>query len=201
MGNRSSGSGVCGNVNPAVTSPVDPATVPVSGTAVAPDPDRDRVLASCWREEYGRLVGLARLLVDRPHEAEEVVQEAFVKVYAGWRRVDDKANPLPYLRMTVVNVARSGLRRRVVERRHRERPRREELARSAEDSAADRARDARLVAAVRTLPRRQREAVALRYLEELSTAEAAQAMGCSEGSVKAYLHRALSSLRTELEER
>ena len=173
--------------------------MPIEGAAVAPD--RDLVLAACWHEEYHRLVGLARLLVDGQHEAEEVVQDAFVRVYAGWRRVDDQARPLPYLRRAVVNGARSGLRHRLVERRHASRPQRPALARSAEEVTVDRARDGALVDAVRTLPRRQREAVVLRYLEELSTAETARAMGCSEGAVKAYLHRALGSLRAELEER
>lgn len=56
-----------------------------------------------------------------------------------------------------------------------------------------------VLAAVRDLPERQREVVVLRYLLELSTAEAASTLGISEGSVKTHLHRALATLETTLE--
>jgi RNA polymerase sigma-70 factor (sigma-E family) len=166
---------------------------------------RDEVLARCYAEEYERLVGLARILVDRRGDAEEIVQEAFVRTYAGWRRVRDPRDPGPYLRQTVVNLARTGLRRRLVERRYRDRaevalaPSETTTARP-DEAAATRDRDERLAVAVRGLPRRQREAVALRYFEHLSTAETAAAMGCSDGAVKGYLNRALTTLRAQVEE-
>jgi RNA polymerase sigma-70 factor (sigma-E family) len=191
--------------------PAGVAAVPGVGVALEPCPadqvagDRDAVLARCYEADYQRLVGLARLLVDRRVEAEEVVQEAFVRVYANWHRIRDHADPSAYIRMTVVNLSRSGLRRRLTERRYRGRaavalgPSATTTVRP-DEAATDRERDRAVVAAVAGLPRRQREAVVLRYFENLSTAETAAALGCSEGAVKGYLNRAMTTLRTRVEE-
>ncbi len=159
-------------------------------------------LAACYRRDYAHLVRLARLLVSHGGDAEEVVQEAFVRTYANRRSVRS-ADPLPYVRVAVVNLARGRLRRRGTRRRFEDDTADANEVASAVDStevAATTARASELRTAVAALPRRQREAVVLRYFEEPSTAEAATAMGCSEGSVKAYLHRAIETLRaTEVE--
>ena len=67
------------------------------------------IAIACWRRStaahYSQLVGLARLLLDDRGQAEEVVQEAFVRTYTGWKRVRRKEDPLPYLRSTIVNLA------------------------------------------------------------------------------------------------
>jgi RNA polymerase sigma-70 factor (sigma-E family) len=160
--------------------------------------DRDRVLAAAYRAHYSQLVGLARLLLDDRGQAEEVVQEAFVRTYTGWKRVRSKEDPLPYLRSTVVNLARGGLRhRRVV------RERRLDVVPDGESAEASFERDETYRAlndAVRALPERQRAVVVLRYFLECSTAECADALGISEGSVKTHLHRALAALSPRLEE-
>ena len=77
------------------------------------------VPAAVYRADYSQLVGLARLLLDDRGQAEEVVQEAFVRTYTGWKRVRRKDDPLPYLRSTIVNLARGGLRHRRVVRERR----------------------------------------------------------------------------------
>ena len=76
---------------------------------------RDAALADLHRDHYRSLVRLACLLVDDVGSGEEVVQDAFVRVYRAWPRVDD---PLKYLRTAVTNGARSGLRRRRSARRY-----------------------------------------------------------------------------------
>jgi RNA polymerase sigma factor (sigma-70 family) len=147
--------------------------------------------------DYRRLVALARLLLDRQAEAEEVVQEAFARVL-GARRPPTAPAARAYVERTVINLCRDGLRRRAVIRRVR--PPRGEQARAAEVVALGTAEQQRVVAAVRGLPRRQRECVALRHLLDRSTAEAAATLGISEGSVKTHLSRGLAALETELED-
>jgi RNA polymerase sigma-70 factor (sigma-E family) len=154
-------------------------------------PSRDVVLGDCYRREYAGLVRLARALLSDTGDAEEVVQEAFVRTYASWRRLQSD-EPLAYVRAAVVNLSRDRIRRRMTRRRYEAAPVRAEVVDGPESFDVD---ATHLRSAVGALPRRQREAVVLRYLEELSTAETAAAMGCSEGSVKAYLHRGIEALR------
>jgi RNA polymerase sigma-70 factor (sigma-E family) len=159
--------------------------------------DADAVLGRLFQLHYEQLVGLARLLVDDRGQAEEVVQEAFARAYAGWSRLRDRDHPLPYLRSSVVNLARGGLRRRRTARRTRLAPVPDTV--SAEVVAATREHEHAVATAVRALPRRQRECVVLRYYLECSTAETATALGIGEGSVKQHLHRALAALGSTLQ--
>src|SRR5688572_2288785 len=76
----------------------------------------DDALAELFERTYPSLVGTARLLLDDRAQAEEVVQEAFVRVRLAWWRVRDPERAAAYLRRAVVNLARSGLRRRAVAR-------------------------------------------------------------------------------------
>ena len=158
----------------------------------------EQVLADLYAAQYARLVGLARLLLDERGLAEEVVQEAFARTYAAWPRVRRTDDPLSYVRRAVVNLARGGLRRRGVARRT-VLPRTED-APSAEVGALLDERRREVAGAVRALPRRQRECVVLRYFLDCSTAETAEALGVSEGTVKQHLHRALAALAVTLAE-
>ncbi len=158
----------------------------------------DDVLGRAYVEHYGSLVGLARLLLDEKGAAEEVVQEAFARTYDGWKRLRRPDDPLPYLRRAVVNLARGRLRRRIVARAHRA-PLPRDGASAESLVVIDEARRA-VLAAVSSLPARQRACVVLRYYLECSTAEAAAALGISEGSVKTHLHRALAALASRLED-
>jgi DNA-directed RNA polymerase specialized sigma24 family protein len=76
--------------------------------------ERGPALAELHRQHYPSLVRMACLLLDDRGAGEEVVQEAFVRVYQSWARVD---RPLEYLRTTVMNLARSRMRRRLVAHR------------------------------------------------------------------------------------
>jgi RNA polymerase sigma factor (sigma-70 family) len=105
------------------------------------------------------------------------------------RRLDD---PLPYVRRTIVNLSNSTLRRRAVARRFTPDPQR--FAPSAEHEAVDEHRRAEVEAAVRALPRRQRECVVMRFGFDAPIAQIAADLGVSEGTVKKHLHRALAAL-------
>jgi RNA polymerase sigma-70 factor (sigma-E family) len=169
---------------------------PVAGEDAVPL-DADSVLGRVFSTDGPALVGLARLLLNDPSQAEDVVQEAFVRTYAGWWRVRNRHDPLPYVRRAVVNLARGGWRAR---RQHRQRLDPLEAVPSAEATAVEHVRDAQLAAAVRVLPRRQRECVVLRYYADCSLAETAAALGISIGAVKQHVHRALASLAHVLDE-
>jgi len=164
----------------------------------AAGPPVDGTLEEVFRSHYARLVGLARVLLDHRDEAEEVVQEGFARVLA--RRPDpgELTGLVTYVERTVVNLCRDGLRRRAVIRRVARPDAHDE--RGADAVVLGTAEQRRVVEAVRALPRRQRECVALRHLLGRSTQETAELLAISEGSVKTHLHRAMAALETELED-
>lgn len=154
---------------------------------------RDAALSALFDAHYARLCRLAALLLDDPGQVEEAVQDAFLHTFVGWRRLRHPERAPAYLRAAVVNQCRSRGRRRVVELRGN----RALWADTAEGTtpAAERSGDALdVVAAVRALPARQREAVVLRYYADLSEADVAGALGCSVGTVKSQLSKARASL-------
>lgn len=133
-------------------------------------------------------------------EADDVVQEAFVKAYAALPRFRADGEFRGWLLTIVRNETRNLFRSRG------RRAAREELARlphadlvlDPEATALDAARRDELLARVRDLPVELREVVACRYLLELSEAETATALGIPGGTVKSRLHRALRVLRKEV---
>ncbi len=166
------------------------------GRADPTRPDRDLVLGELHREHYRSLVRLACLLLDERGAGEEVVQEAFVRVYRAWPRVEQ---PLTYLRSTVVNLSRSQLRRRLVVRRRIEPVAAPSM--SPEEHAVLLDDHREVLDAMRRLPRRQHECLVLRYYLDLSEAEIASTLGISNGSVKSHSSRGLAALARHLEGR
>jgi RNA polymerase sigma-70 factor (sigma-E family) len=171
------------------------AAFPAGGAAA--EWDVDRAVAALYSAHYRSLVRLAALLVRDVATAEEVVQDSFVAVHGGWRRLRDGDKALAYLRQTVVNRSRGVLRHRAVVDRNAPKPAPD--APSAEHDALTLLERSAVVAALRTLPRRQREAVVLRYYGNLSEAQIAGAMGISPGAVKSHTSRAMIALRAVLE--
>jgi RNA polymerase sigma-70 factor (sigma-E family) len=156
----------------------------------------NEVVARLFRAEYAGLVRMASLLLADRDAAEEVVQDAFVRLQVGWGRVRDAEKAPAWLRSAVLNGARSQLRRREV-RRRLDRPA-PIASPSAEGGALASDEQRRVMAALRRLPDRQREALVLKFYLDLSEAETAAAMGVSAGSVKTHVHRGLAALQTTL---
>lgn len=160
--------------------------------------DAQSALTDLYTEHYRSLVRLAATLLDDPSTSEEVVQDAYVKMYGAWSRIQDPAAALGYLRTTVLNLARSRMRRRLVARKHAPAPMPDHPA--AEVSALETLEQDRVLAALRRLPQRQRQVLVLRYYEDLSEADIAGAMGISRGAVKTHASRGMAALRGRLGE-
>jgi RNA polymerase sigma-70 factor (sigma-E family) len=153
--------------------------------------DRDERIRALFKEHYKGLCRLAYLITGDEAQAEELVMDAFMRTFAGWRRIRDLDRADAYLRRAVVNLSRSRLRRLQTESRP------PQLRNAPTEPDAD---DARMVwDAVRALPHRQRAAVVLRYYEDLPEAEIADALGCSVGTVKSQLSKARAALALALE--
>jgi RNA polymerase sigma-70 factor (sigma-E family) len=159
--------------------------------------DAGGALTALYRAHYRSLARLAALLVGDVATAEEVVQDCFVAMHGGWRRLRDDEKALSYLRQSVVNRARSVLRHRVVVDRNAPRPAPDMP--SAEQGAIVLLERSAVVSALQALPARQREALVLRYYADLPEAGIASVMGISRGAVKSHTARAMSSLRAVLE--
>jgi RNA polymerase sigma-70 factor, ECF subfamily len=156
---------------------------------------RGRGFDEFYANHYDELARTLTVALGDRAAAEEAAQEALTRALRRWRQVRALDRPAAWLYVVAMNHVRDGWRR---ERRE---PR---WAGGLETSASDPSGGVTTALSVReaitTLPPRQREAVVLRYLADLSLADVAEAMGCALGTVKATLHQALGSLRVELEE-
>jgi RNA polymerase sigma-70 factor (sigma-E family) len=158
----------------------------------------DCAVTELYSLHYTALVRLATLLLRDTPTAEEVVQDAFVAMHDGWQRLRDAENALAYLRQAVVNRSRSVRHHRaVVDRNMQKAP--PDMPR-AEHGAFILLERSAVLAALRGLPGRQREAIVLRYYGDLSEAEIAAVMDISRGAVKSHTARAMASLRAALEQ-
>jgi RNA polymerase sigma-70 factor (sigma-E family) len=135
---------------------------------------------------------LAYLLTGDRELAEDLTQEAFIKLAGRWHDIRHPAAFGSYLRKTVINLTRGYFRRLKIERAYLAK----EKVRPVLDAQLPdlEARD-ELWQALRLLSPRQRAAVVLRYYEDLSEQQTAEALGCSVGAVKSLVNRGMESLR------
>lgn len=149
-----------------------------------------------FRAEYRRVVGLTFVLCGRRSVAEELAQDAFVAAFRHWDRVGGYDDPAAWVRRVAVNLATSWLRRRTREIRALTR-----LASRREEEPGGRAvDDDDFWRAVRALPRRQAQCVALRYLDDQSNDEIAAVLGIAVTTVRVHLHAARAALAVSLGE-
>ena len=173
---------------------------PLTDVALAPIPvqwDGDQALTAMYGDHYRCLVRLACLLVQDVTTAEDVVQDSFVAMHTAWRRLRDSDRALAYLRQSVVNRSRPVRRHRALAGRKASQP--GSGMPSAELGALPSLEHAAVVRALRSLPARQREALALKYYGNLSEAQVASAMGVSPGAVKRHVASAIAALRAVVE--
>lgn len=177
--------------------------IAADGPARAGQADPDAVIAAIFRQEATSLVRLARLFVDDRDAAEDLVQEAFLRLRHSLGRLERQDRAVPYLRSIVLNLARDHNRRGLVSLRHRPRLRSDaefDMGVPSPDSDMILEEDQReVIEALRDLPRRQRDCVTLRYYLELPIAEIATTLELSQNSVKTHLQRGLAALERRLE--
>ncbi len=179
-------------------------TIAVGGVRIRPsgetdmtadEADRAASFAEFFDAQRRPALRLAYVLTGNAGEAEDVVAEAFARVYPHWMKGQVK-EPNAYVRRTVINVVNGRFRRLATRRRHDERVRLGEPSVAFGDDRI--MQRATLEAALAALPPRQRAAVVLRVIEDMSEAETARVLGVSVGTVKGYLSRGLERLRAEL---
>ena len=163
--------------------------------------EAEELVIRLFQAEGRSLVRLARLFVDDRDAAEDLVQEAFLRLARHAGKIDEIDKAPAYLRSIVLNLARDHNRRGLVSLRHHAASGREvdvvdgigdELVRS-EDHR-------RVIDAVRALPARQRDCITLRYFEEFAIDRIASTLGLSVNSVKTHLRRAMAALDRTLGE-
>ena len=144
-----------------------------------------------YREQVRSLVALGAAIAG-PDRADEIAQEALLRAHQEWARISTYDQPGAWTRRVAINLATSTRRRRGAERRAMERLGGRRQLEPAPPEVEG------FWALVRRLPPRQATAVALHYLDDLSVADIAAAMGCAEGTAKAHLHKGRQTLAAHL---
>ena len=150
---------------------------------------------SFWRREYRSVLGLAFVLYGNRAVAEELTMEGFEAVLRDWSKVSHLDSPGGWVRKVVSNSSVSRFRRLAAEGRARIR-----LSDGHEQVVSDLGGNHDVWEAVRRLPRRQRQVVALFHVEGYTRREVGQILGISEESVKTHLDRARRRLERELDD-
>ena len=169
------------DVKPLTNLPVPPAT--------AADP-AEQVTALYEAHALG-LLRLAVIMLGERQAAEDVVQDAFLGLFRRWDALHDHERALAYVRSSVFNGCRTVMRKRT---RDREFVLVEPDAESAEARVVLGEEHREVLAALRRLPDRQREAVALRYCLDMPVDQVARAMGVAEGTVKSATSRGIAAI-------
>lgn len=146
-----------------------------------------------YRREYRSVVSLARVLSGRSAAAEELAQEAFTAAYRQWDRIARYEKPEAWVRRVVANRSVSLFRRTSAEARAILRMRVQPLLPDLSPETEE------VWQAVRSLPRRQAQAIALQYLDDLPQVEIAEILGCSVETVRTHVKRARATLAERLQ--
>jgi RNA polymerase sigma-70 factor, ECF subfamily len=177
-----------------VHGPVSDAESAAGAVGVSVEGDEGLAFEGFFHDEHENLFAALWLVTRNRHEAEEIMQDAFLRVWERWDRVSRLDDPVGYLYRTGMNVFRSRARRAAVAVRKtlHQLPSDDELAAVEEREA--------LVRALAPLTRRQRAAVVLTNVLGFTSEEAASALGVSASTVRVLAARGRDVLRKEMGE-
>lgn len=153
----------------------------------------DLDFSSFYHAEYRAVVGLGYVLAGSSNLAEDLAQEAFAEAHRRWDEIAHYDNPAAWVRRVMINRSRSKVRRLMAETRALTR-----LAGRPSFDAELPERSEEVWAAVRSLPTRQGQAIALRYWDDFGVAQIAEILGCSTETVKTHLTRGRAALAERL---
>jgi len=170
------------------------------GPARSEDAEAQAAVTALYQVHAVGLIRLAVVMLGDRAAAEDVVQDAFAGLYRRWDHLSGQDRALGYVRSSVLNGCRTRLRARVRDERLAAASPPTLAAASAEQAVLAGEEHAAVLAALRRLPHRQREALVLRYYLDLSESETAASMGIGRGTVKSTTFRALAALGRLLKE-
>lgn len=150
-------------------------------------------LAQLYADHIVETRRLAYLLTGSRETGDDLAQDAFIRSFGRLAHLRKDENFRPYLRRTVVNLAKMRFRRGALEQRHLD------AQRSAAPVSTTGAYDDGLSDALMELPYRQRAAIVLRFYCDLPDEEIAEVLGCATGTVRSLISRGLESLRSSIE--
>ena len=155
---------------------------------------RSSRLEALYSDHARGAIRLAFLMTGDQQQAQDIAQEAFVRIAGRFADLRDPDALPGYLRATVLNLSRGYLRRLRTQRAYLKRTPRGEPTVPQDDAGG---RD-EMWRALQRLPHRQRAALVLRYYEDLSERQTGEALGCSVSAVKSLVSRGLETLRAEV---
>jgi RNA polymerase sigma-70 factor (sigma-E family) len=166
------------------------------GLEMATEPVPGSRLGGLYSAHIDYAVRLAFLMTGDRLQAQDIAHDAFVKIAGRFRDLRDPAAFPAYLRTTVLNLSRSHLRRLRTQRDYLQRERAAAVRPRAVTQGPE--PDDALWQSLQKLTHRQRAAIVLRYYEDLSEAQTAEALGCSLSAVKSLVSRGLQDLREQI---
>ena len=159
--------------------------------------ERHDELLAAYEDHYRDLLRFAGFIAPEPAMAEDLVHEAFVKLYGARDRINDEAKVGGYLRTTVLDLARGRGRHLGVIKRNRPEPQ-PDVASAESEAMRNDSRD-QVVVALQELSERQRACLVLRHYEDRTESEIAEILDISIGSVRTHVHRGMEALSRLLE--
>ncbi len=168
------------------------------GAAASVGVDPDTLVAQMFDQQGVSLVRMARLFIDDRNAAEDLVQEAFIRLHKSAHRIRSTEKAASYLRSIVISLARDHNRRGLISLRHQEAVPAGSKPDVPENLLILDEQQVRILGEVRAISPRQRDCIFLCFYLDLSDHEIADRLGISRNSVKTHIRRGMASLRATI---